>query len=164
MVESKDTVAVATSPRSGRSHAAAVLFQFSLLFLTSALYVAIILIAVATKWAQASSSKSSALSAWLEIDVGTTITVVRILQGLLTGLSSVVFTRTLLYLKWGLVQKSGPVGLPYRTLLAMSPTTLGWGTIRLIFGPGSGFWTRFWALARYFPSKPLLCSSLINLF
>jgi len=131
------------------NRALGVLSQLFVLILSSALYICIILIALATNWAISTSDRSSQLSQWLKVEVGTTITVVRVLQGLLSAFSSVLLGRSLLYLQWGVIQwrrESG--GISYKTLLALSPTTMDWGSLRLILGFASRLSTRFWALLR----------------
>jgi len=132
-----------------------VLFQFLILILSSALYTCIILIALATGWAQSTSDKNVPLSKWFKVEVGTTITVVRVLQGVLSATSTILLSRSLLYLKWGLMRTHGDDGIPYKTLLALSPTTLDWGSVKLILGFASRLSTRFWALLRYIPPSLL---------
>ena len=130
------------------NRALGVLFQFALLVLSSSIYICIIIIALATNWAQSTSDRSVALNKWLKVEVGTTITIVRVLQGLLSAFSSVLLGRSLLYLKWGVMQRRVPGGMAYKTFLALSPTTLDWGALQLIFRSASRGSARFWALFR----------------
>ncbi|KAK4448934.1 hypothetical protein QBC34DRAFT_352135 [Podospora aff. communis PSN243] len=131
-----------------RTQSPGVLLHFCILFSCLATYICIILIAFATEWAQSASERGLPLGPWLRVEVGTTITVVRVLQGLLSATCTILLTRTLLYLKWSLIQRRGPQGIRYTTMLAISPTTLDWGSLRLIFASASRLPARFWALLR----------------
>jgi hypothetical protein len=119
----------------------------ALLLLTSATYSIIIFIALSSEWAFRNDREATALSSWHKVEVGTTITVVRALQGLLSALSSALLARFLLYLKWGLIRR--PNGVSFQSMLAVSPTTLDLGTYTLALAMGPRFSTRFWAVLRY---------------
>jgi hypothetical protein len=118
-----------------------------LLVFTSAGFIVIILVALATPWAEASFSRSERLNSWLLIDVSTTLTAVRILQGLIATTTSIALIRSFFCVEWFLLKK--PNGLSYCSYLALSPTTLDWGTFRLIASPSASIHARLGGISRY---------------
>ncbi|KAK1757960.1 hypothetical protein QBC47DRAFT_295213 [Echria macrotheca] len=120
--------------------------QAALVFSSTLLFVAVILCARATTWAQTASDNRRSLQWWMSVDVGTTILVVRVLQGLLTADSSIAISRSFMRLHWREMHKDG--GLQLADLLALSPTTSLLGTIRIVFSGHLKSSTRMWAIAR----------------
>jgi hypothetical protein len=122
-------------------------WQFCLLAASSGVYVSIILYARSTDRAEAASEAGRPLTPFLKVGVGTTLTVVRVLQGILSAASAVALTRAMASLQWGLMAKPG--GIPFRSLLALSTSTLDYGTARIIFSRSSEFVTRLEGAGRY---------------
>jgi len=123
------------------------LLQAGLVIISSLLFVAIFLFVLTTTWAEFSSSRQQALSWWVSADVGTSILVVRVLQGLLTVSATAAICSCFTRLHWRGMHKTE--GLKLVDLVALSPTTLFSGTVRVIFSPYSGRSARFWAITRY---------------
>jgi hypothetical protein len=132
--------------------------QLALLFTSTACYVVVIFYASVTERAEVASNKGLPLSDWLKVGVGTTLTVVRVLQGVLSAACAIAAARALLFLQWCLIQR--PEGLSYRSLLALSPSTLDSGIIRILFSRSSRAWTRLRCLMRYALSHLQLFSFL----
>ncbi|KAK0622479.1 hypothetical protein B0T14DRAFT_494129 [Immersiella caudata] len=139
---------MAKKSRGLQGQLSAFFLQFMILLFCIAAYVCIILIALASEWAQSASDRGQRLGPLLRVEVGTIITVVRVLQGLLSAASTVLLTQTLLHLKWSLLHRRGSKGIRYKTMLALSPTTLDWGSLRLMLSSKSRLSTKFWALLR----------------
>ena len=121
-------------------------WQAVLLLLSSALFAAIILVVQLTVWAEGQSRQGLPLDARLKADVSITLAIIRVLQGLLAALVTIAVSRALLFLQWGLICR--PQGLAYRSLLSLSHSTAHWGMLRILFGSGSEFSTRAFAVMR----------------
>lgn len=133
-------------------------FQTALVTVATLLFTAIILFTLATNWAETASDRYLELSWWLRADVGTTILVVRVLQGLLTGTVTAAISSSFVRLHWQGMQKEH--GLNLVDLLALSPTTALSGTIQILLSRHAEFRTRVGALARYVISSMLCNHSL----
>ena len=120
--------------------------QAALALASSALFTAIILIFAATSWAEVAADRQEALAWWMQGDVGTTILVVRVLQGLLTAVATTAICGAFTRLHWR--KMHGATGLSIVELVALSPTTLLLGTLRVVLGPHSGGMARMWASLR----------------
>ena len=123
------------------------LFQFALAFCASALLAVIVFVVHLTDQAQTASEQKGHLGSILTADVSTTLTLVRVLQGLLTTAATVLLSQSFSYIQWGFT--SDAKGASYIAQLALSPTTTVWGMIRLITHWSSGLRPRFWAFFRY---------------
>jgi len=121
-------------------------WQTALVAVSSALFVVIVLFTLTATWAQTQSERQQELSWWVKADVGTTLIVVRVLQGLLTAVSSAAMTDSFTRLHWNRINNEK--GLPLPDLLALSPTTSFMGTIRLVFGANAKMGTRVSAFTR----------------
>jgi len=131
-------------PRRQRPQCDKVLKSFFLVFFATGFYVAIVIYARVTDWAESLSERKRRLTTGLEGDVSTTIAVVRVLQGLLLAASSFALTRSFYILQWGLMVRR-PDGIPYTELLALSPTTLDWGSFRIFTSRNAWSRERMWA-------------------
>jgi len=123
------------------------LHQAALVIVSSVLFVVIILFTLTTTWAEFSSNRQQPLSWWTSADVGTTILVVRVLQGLLTATATAAICSSFTRLHWR--KMSRHEGIKLADLVALAPTTLFTGTIHVIFGSNSRRSARFWAICRY---------------
>jgi hypothetical protein len=133
--------------RSERRGMTALAQQLVGICLSTVLLVAIVIVVLLTELAQRESDKKSELPAYLALDVSTTITIVRAMQGVLTALVAVTLAQSFSYLQWGFLRGScGSV--PYVRQLALSPTTSIAGTLSLVFHQASGWGPRFWGLLR----------------
>ncbi|KAK5653205.1 hypothetical protein OQA88_9103 [Cercophora sp. LCS_1] len=120
--------------------------QAALVVASSALFVIIVLASLTTTWAQTQSDRQEQLSWWNKTDVGTTLIVVRVLQGVLTVASTAAVSSSFTRLHWNRI--NGDTGLSLAALLSLSPTTDFWGTIQLIFARKSKLATRVGAILR----------------
>lgn len=120
--------------------------QAALVVASSALFVLIVLATLTTTWAQRLSDSQEPLSWWAKTDVGTTLIVVRVFQGVLTAASTIAISGSFTRLHWNRINHEK--GLPLADLLALSPTTDFMGTAQLIFSGTSKPGTRVGALAR----------------
>jgi hypothetical protein len=121
-------------------------FQAALVAASSALFVVIVLVTLTTTWAQNLSDRQEKLSWWAKADVGTTLIIVRVLQGVLTAASTAAICSSFMRLHWNKINSEK--GLPLADLLALSPTTHITGTAQLIFRRDTKPATRIGALAR----------------
>ena len=118
-----------------------------LLFLAACILLgAIIFIALLTFQAEQASQQNSPLGNTLKLTVSQTLTLVSLLQGLLILDVTILLTRALLYLQWGLSARDS--GLPYLDFLALSPMTLNGGSLLLIFSSASLGTARVWSSVR----------------
>jgi hypothetical protein len=120
--------------------------QFALAIGASALLAAIVVVVYLTNQAEAISARKGYLSSILNVDVSTTLTIVRALQGLLTVAVTVLLSQSFTYIQWGFARHAE--GAPYIRQLALSPTTTVWGSIRLILHTSSTLRPRLWAFFR----------------
>jgi len=121
--------------------------QAAMVAVSSVLFAVIILITLATSWAEFASDSNENLSWWAKVDVGTTILVVRVLQGLLTVIATAAICSAFTRLHWRGMEKRE--GLRLVDLMALSPTTLFSGAVRVILSADSGRKARIWASVRY---------------
>ena len=122
------------------------LLQAALVVTSSALFVAIILVTSATTWAELSSNSHQPLGRWVSTEVGTTLLIVRVLQGLLTAVATAAVCSAFTRLHWRGMSKRE--GLDLVELIALSPTTLFSGSIRVILSKDSSRSAQIWALVR----------------
>lgn len=120
--------------------------QTALVVASTVLFVAIVLGTLTTPWAQDLSDNQKELSWWAKADVGTTLIVVRVLQGLLTALSSAAISSSFMRLHWNKTNSKN--GLRLTDLLALSSTTSLLGTVQLIVSGSTKASTRIGALGR----------------
>jgi len=115
--------------------------------LTSAVFSVTAWFATVTFSSQSTSLAQHAFKKVFKIDVGVTLTVLRILQGILTGCTTYVLLAAFQLIQWTLVaRENGANGL---TVLALSPTTSVFGTLCMLFTSKPRMIDRVWALSRY---------------
>jgi len=115
--------------------------------LATALLVGIVVVVLLTEQAEHVSGEKGELPSYLTLDVSTTITIVRAMQGVLAAMATVTVSQSFSYLQWGFLRSSRG-GAPYVRQLALSPTTSIAGTLSLVFHQASGWSPRFWGLLR----------------
>jgi len=120
--------------------------QLALVLFSTLLFIAVTLFAFATTWAERASESSETLSWWVSAGVGTTILTLQVLQGLLAAASTTAVSASFERLQWLGMQKEK--GLALVNVLALSPTTSGSGTLRIILGRSAKMSARGLALAR----------------
>jgi len=121
-------------------------WQFALLLLSSSLFVSILLVMQLTSWADNDSRQGLPLHTRLKVDVSVTLGLIRVLQGLLTALTTLAISRTLQLLQWVLVCR--PRGLAYPSLLSLSQSTSYTGSLRIMFGSMSDVPPRAFSVMR----------------
>jgi hypothetical protein len=122
------------------------LLPFVILTLAFVLLAGIIFTALLTDMAEQASRRGLPLSNMLKLGVSETLTLVSLLQGFLALSGTLVLTRALNYIKWGLSAR--PSGLPYLDFLALSPMTMEWGSLLLFVGSTSRPSARLWSGVR----------------
>lgn len=122
------------------------LTQFAIASFASALLASIVFVILLTHQAERVSGQKGHLNNILTADVSTTLTVVRVLQGSLTTITTILLYRSFSYIQWGFTNDTHSAS--YMRHLALSPTTSVWGTMRLITHWSSGLRPRLWALLR----------------
>jgi len=122
-------------------------WQVILLVLASALFASIIFVVHLTTWALAESRKGQPLGDHLKSDMSITLGVIRVLQGLLSAVTTFAISRALQFLQWGLICR--PKGLAYLSLVSLSQLTADWGRLRIILSPRLKISSRMFAVGRY---------------
>ena len=120
--------------------------QAALVLSATVLFVTATLFAFATTWAESASDNADTLSSWVSADVGTTILIVQVLQGLLAAASTAALSSSFERLHWLEMYKEN--GIVLIGLLALSPTTSQTGTLRIILSRYTTLSARGLALAR----------------
>ncbi|KAK0649223.1 hypothetical protein B0T16DRAFT_326601 [Cercophora newfieldiana] len=106
-----------------------------------------VIVILFTNQSQTLSDEKERLPSYLTLDVSTTLTIVRAMQGILTMVVTMALSQSFAYLQWGFLRNTRG-GAPYIRQLALSPTTSVMGTTQLIFHPASGWGPRFWGFLR----------------
>lgn len=120
-----------------------------LCFVSFGLLATVIIYVQSTYTAESNSRRGLALSDLLKTDVSKTLTVLRTSQGILSALTSLALENIFFLLQWSQIHP--PEGLSYLRILALSPTTGGLGTLRLLQSSAPNLATKLWALLRYPP-------------
>lgn len=120
--------------------------QFLSATLALALLAVVILFVQSAYVAVYRSNKNMPLNALAKINSSTTLAVVRAAQGVLYVCMTYVLNETFVLLLW--LQMNSPKGLSYLSLLALSPSTMQWGTVRLFVSSASSAQDRIWAWLR----------------
>ncbi|KAI9158772.1 hypothetical protein HJFPF1_06770 [Paramyrothecium foliicola] len=119
-----------------------ILMHFSALCLLS-----VVIVFVETSYtAEDKSRQNLALSPILKTDVSTMITVLRASQGILSTLATMLLNEAFVGIQWAQISSSH--GLPYLSLLALSPTTGLAGVGELIKARAVKKTTKIWAISR----------------
>jgi hypothetical protein len=140
------TVPLRPMPKKGRGAGALARQLVKVLFAT-ALLAALVFVVMLTDQAETVSAEKGPLPSHLTLDVSTTITIVRAMQGVLAAVVAMILSQSFSYLQWGFL-RSSKGGAPYVRQLALSPTTSVAGTLRLIFHRATGAGPRFWGFFR----------------
>lgn len=117
------------------------------LCLATALLVGMVIVIRFTDQSQILSDARARLPRYLTLDVSTTLTIVRAMQGVLTTVVTMALSKSFEFLQWGFLRNTRG-GAPYIRQLALSPTTSVSGTLQLILHPASGWGPRFWGFLR----------------
>jgi hypothetical protein len=114
--------------------------------------LALVLLAVVVLFVQSAnvavdhSKKNLPLNKLAKIDSSTTLAVVRAAQGVLSVCMAFVLNEAFVLLLW--LQMNTPKGLSYLRVLALSPSTMQWGIVRLLISSASNAQDRIWAWSR----------------
>jgi hypothetical protein len=135
------------APRAGNRGVGAIAWLLIKIVLATALLAGMVVIIMLTNRSETVSKERGPLPSYLRLDVGTTITIVRAMQGVLTALVGITVAQSFSYLQWGFLRSSQD-GAPYIRQLALSPTTSIAGTLLLVLHQASGWGPRFWGLLR----------------
>lgn len=125
----------------------AVWVQALLFVLALCLFATIITFVEATPSAESASNRKEKLSAFLKINVSSTLTIIRTSQGILSALMTMILNESFSLLQW--MNMYASEGLAYHDFLAMSPTTGMKGVLSLIGSSSTKAPAKLWALLRY---------------
>ena len=120
--------------------------QLSLSIVALGLLAVVILFVQSTFIAESRSRRGQQLTDLLKVNVSTTLTVVRTAQGLLSAISAIALKNAFISLQWRLMNT--PDGLPYLSMLALSPTTDNVGAVKLITTSVTRLTSKLWAISR----------------
>jgi hypothetical protein len=104
--------------------------QLLLNLLILALLVVVVVFVKTTYDAERNSVQKIALDTLMKVNVSTTLSVLRVTQGILSTLSSFSLIESLVALQWSIIESHQ--GLPYLDLLALSPTSGVAGALSLL--------------------------------
>lgn len=117
-----------------------------LCFLSVCLLAIVITYVEATYSAEEWSNQGHPLSDLHKTDVGKTLTILRISQGILSASLSMALKNIFVLLQWSQMHRSN--GVSYLNVLALSPTTGALGALSLIKSSATRISSKFWALSR----------------
>lgn len=110
------------------------------------LFAIIVIFVQSSYLAKQRSERRLNLSGILRTDVSTTLAVVRTAQGLLTALTTLILRDLFIFIQWQMMNVQD--GIPFLSLLALSPSTSNFGMVSLLRAPNSGMSTKAWAFLR----------------
>ncbi|KAH6687226.1 hypothetical protein F5X68DRAFT_9182 [Plectosphaerella plurivora] len=125
----------------------------------SALLVAVIVYGRITDRALAHSADNQPLESSFKTDASTSIATLRAMQGVLAAVSSVAIVKSFTFLYWILIGR--PNGLEFASMLAIAPSTIQLGRVRLLVNSSSRFATRLFALGSLLATALLWVSGLV---
>ena len=120
--------------------------QLCLSVLALSLFAVVIIFVRETYAMEHKSNLELPFGSIINTDASTTIAVVRIAQGVLATLTDITIKEAFVSLHWILINTSS--GLPYLSLLALSPTTGELGLSYLLFAKRSNIATKLRVLLR----------------
>lgn len=122
------------------------ILQFIIATLAFALLAIVILFVQSAYVAVDLSNRNLPLNRLSKTDSSTTLAIVRASQGVLYICMTYVLNEAFMLLLW--LQMNSPKGMSYLSLLALSPSTMQWGTVRLLVSSASNSQDRVWAWSR----------------
>lgn len=122
------------------------LWQLGLCILSLGLFAVIVLFVQASKYAQKDSKKKKQLAGILRTNASLTLAILRTAQAVLSTITTLGLDNALEFVQWTLMNTSG--GLPFSSLLALSPATGQIGMLQLFFSDGALASARLWTLLR----------------
>ncbi|KAI1868845.1 hypothetical protein JX265_006824 [Neoarthrinium moseri] len=120
-----------------------------LLFLNvtnSALFSTVIVFVQSTFNAKSRSDQNAHLDSLDKLDASFMLAMLRLLQALLSTMTTMSLSISFEVIQWNLMGRE--MGLPFTSLLALSPTTGPLGMLRILRSFETRFSSRFWALSR----------------
>lgn len=117
-----------------------------LTFLALASLSVVIVFVRSTNNAQKNSLQKQPLGTLAKLGSSNTLAVVRVAQGILSVLMTLALYDAFTLLQWVMTSSKG--GLSYLSLLALSPTTSGFGSLALIMSSASKLPAKIWAFFR----------------
>lgn len=121
-------------------------WQLALWILSLGLFAVIVLFVQVCNYAQQDSREKKRLSGILTTDSSTTLSVLRTAQAVLSTATALGLDNALEFIQWTLMDS--PNGLPFSSLLALSPATGQIGLLRLFFSQSGLITARLWTLLR----------------
>jgi hypothetical protein len=115
--------------------------------LATALFVAVAWFANATISDTSYTRTRNFIKTALHVDVGDTLTILSVLQGLLAFLMGMMLDSILELIQWSLMGRKQ--GLDLLSILALSPSTGVSGTLGILLCRTSGLQDRLWAFCKY---------------
>ncbi|KAK8099580.1 uncharacterized protein PG998_012821 [Apiospora kogelbergensis] len=116
-------------------------------FCATSLFAAIILLVQSMFNAQERSSQKKTLDSIHKVKASWTLSFARTAQAILSLLTTLALQNTFQYLQW--IITSRPQGLPYSSMLALSPTTGGLGMVSLLWSFNVSGSSKAWTIMRY---------------
>lgn len=109
-------------------------------------FAVVIIFVVSTYVAEKVSIENRQLNGLMKIDSSSTLTVLRASQGLLSALMTVALNEVFVLLEWDKICQPG--GLPFTSLLSVSPTTGVAGILALVQSSAVATTAKLWAVGR----------------
>lgn len=121
-------------------------WQLSICVLSLALFAVIVLFVQASKYAERDSTQKRQLAGILQTKASLTLAILRTAQAVLSTITTLGLNNALEHIQWTL--SSSAPGLPFSSLLALSPATGKMGLLQLLFSNGALASSRLWTLLR----------------
>lgn len=123
------------------------LARSSLTLLSTLLFAITAWFAASTFAEDPRSQADHIFQSWLQISFGSTVIILRVLQGLTSTMTALAVSQAQESIQWMLVNRHE--GLRLISFLGLSPSTGVWGFIQLCFGRRLQFGDRAFAVLRY---------------
>lgn len=117
------------------------------IILATCSFILVIIFVLSTYLAEKASAEGLQLNGMMKVDASITLAILRAGQGLLSTLMSLALDETFVLLEWDRICR--PDGLPFTSLLSLSPTTSVIGMLALVKSPSVAATAKFWAVIRY---------------
>ncbi|ETS80633.1 hypothetical protein PFICI_08162 [Pestalotiopsis fici W106-1] len=137
------------------------LFVLTAMLATIAFAVVIIFV-LSTYFAERASEKRQQLNNLMKVDASMTLSVLRASQGLLSVLMGLLLEEAFTLLQWDFLNR--PNGLPYTSILILSPTTTAAGIFALAKSSVVAASAKCWAVLRLFLIAVVWLSGLVLFF
>lgn len=145
-INAKEHPLTPSSKSSKSSKSKDTLWQLGLNILSLGLFAVIVLFVQVSQYAQQDAEQKRQLAGILRTNASLTLAILRTAQAVLSTLTTLGLDNALEFIQWTLMNTDS--GLPFSSLLALSPATGQIGMLQLFFSEGALTGARLWTLLR----------------